>query len=237
MGKKARDWAIEKFSTKNVGKSIEEFLDQCKFIDDSNEQLYLDTSKKNQNPKAEIDASLSDNLWIKSLYQKILDTVVEDDDEGFLYWMNEISKNTPRQQIENYFRHVAQKDLLEKDQENKQNTLDTYIVNKNKKKLLYVMPRSIGDCFLSTAIFGSLRKMYPVSDWDLYVSSLPEYKDIFNGNPNITNWIPYSESMENHMLMEGIGDHKGWFDICFTPHISTQRSMNYIHNGTNKLLM
>jgi ADP-heptose:LPS heptosyltransferase len=99
------------------------------------------------------------------------------------------------------------------------------------------MPRSIGDCFLSTAIFESLREIYDISEWDLYVASEPEFKSIFDGNKNITKWIPYSQEMEDHMKMEGAGDHQGWFDICFTPHISTQRSMNYIHNGINKLLL
>ena len=103
--------------------------------------------------------------------------------------------------------------------------------------MLYVIPKSIGDCFLSTAVIASLRKLYDDKSWDLYVSSEEKYKQIFDGNTNITNWIPYSQEMENHMLMEGSGEHNGWFDICFTPHISTQRSMNYIHNGINKLLL
>jgi hypothetical protein len=43
--------------------------------------------------------------------------------------------------------------------------------------------------------------------------------------------------MDNQLLMEGAGKHKGWFDICFTPHISTQKYINHTHNGISKLLM
>jgi hypothetical protein len=151
--------------------------------------------------------------------------------------MQELSKNTPREQIENYFRHVSRNDIEKENQKNNKSSIEDLIDENDKKKILYVMPRSIGDCFLSTAIFQSLREIYPQEDWDLYVSSEPEFKSIFNGNKNITKWIPYYSEMEDHMRMEGNGEHKGWFDICFTPHISTQRSMNYIHNGINKLLM
>lgn len=235
MGKKAREWTIEKFSSESVGGQVEIFLDSCELINQENEENFSSKDNVNENPDAEIDKNLPDLPWVKSLYEKILDRKVEDDDEGLIYWMGEINKGTPKDSIENYFRSVAKKDLMEKSK--KDNSIENYLIKNNKKRILYVIPRSIGDCFLSTAIFPSIKSLYPSEEWDLYVSTMPEYKDIFNGNEHITGWIPYSESLENHMLMEGIGDHNGWFDICFTPHLSTQRSMNYIHNGINKLLM
>lgn len=237
-GEKAREWAIKNFSIESVGQKIENFLDNSVLLDENDLSNFSQKQLRNQNPKAAINQSLSNRDWIKSLYKEILDREVADDDEGLLYWMGVLSKNAPRDQVENYFRHVAQKDIDEAsdNQENK-NIFDNFIVKNSKKKLLYVIPKSIGDCFLSTAVIASLRKLYDDKSWDLYVSSEEKYKQIFDGNTNITNWIPYSQEMENHMLMEGSGEHNGWFDICFTPHISTQRSMNYIHNGINKLLL
>jgi transcription termination factor Rho len=151
--------------------------------------------------------------------------------------MSELAKNTPRQQVENYFRHVAQKDLNELNQKNNRSPINDLILKNDKKKILYVMPGFMEDCFLSTAVLESLREVYEEENWDIYVSTSQEFKSIFDGNKNITAWIPYSQEMEDHMKMEGIGEHQGWFDICFTPHLSTQRSMNYIHNGINKLLL
>ena len=149
--------------------------------------------------------------------------------------MQEISKGTTRQQIEEYFRQVASKEINESSE--KKISIENFLEKNSKKKLLYVMPESLGDCFLSTAIFPSLRKMYDEENWDLYVSSKAEYKDVFAGNKNITKWIPYGNQMDNQLLMEGMGRHKGWFDICFTPYVSTQRIIDYTHNGINKLLM
>jgi len=236
-GKKARDWSINNFDIQNVGKKIEKFLDESPLIDEKNENNFLQKDEKEHNPNATIDQKLPNKEWIKSLYENILTRVVEDDDEGFLYWMDQLSKNVPREQIENYFRHVAKKDVDEKNSTNKKSGIQNFILNNSKKKLLYVIPKSIGDCFLSTAVISSLRKLYDFENWDLYVASESKFKSIFDGNKNITNWIPYMPEMENHILMEGSGEHNGWFDICFTPHISTQRSMNYIHNGINKLLL
>lgn len=236
-GRLARKWVLQNFSIESVGKKIETFLDKSNLIDETEESNYTQLERFARNPEATIDPNQPDKQWLKCLYKEILGRNVEDDDEGLLYWMQELSKNTPREQIENYFRHVSQKDIEKENQKNNKSTIDNFININDKKKILYVMPRSIGDCFLSTAIFESLREIYPQKDWELYVSSEPEFKSIFDGNVNITKWIPYCSEMEDHMRMEGVGEHKGWFDICFTPHISTQRSMNYIHNGINKLLM
>jgi hypothetical protein len=79
--------------------------------------------------------------------------------------------------------------------------------------------------------------MYNEEEWDFYVASNPEFRNIFDGNKNITKWIPYAREMDNQLIMEGIGDHGGWFDICFNPYFSTQRLIDYVHNGKNKLLM
>lgn len=236
-GKGARKWALQNFSIENIGAKIENFIDSSPYVNEEDESNFIQSVAANPNPNGEINGQLQDKEWVKSLYKIILDRVVEDDDEGLLYWMSELAKNTPRQQIENYFRHVAQKDLNELNQKNNRSSINDLIIKNDKKKILYVMPGFMEDCFLSTAVLESLREAYEEENWDIYVSTSQEFKSIFDGNKNITAWIPYSQEMEDHMKMEGIGEHQGWFDICFTPHLSTQRSMNYIHNGINKLLL
>jgi glycosyltransferase involved in cell wall biosynthesis len=237
FGRAARQWVIDNFSIEKVGKKIEKFIDESPFIDQEDDDNFSQKTHYNPNPKAIVENNPDNKEWVKSLYEKILTRIVTEDEEGFLYWMDQLSKNVEREKIEQYFRYVAQKDIDEQNNKNNKSIIDDFVINNSKKRLLYVIPKSIGDCFLSTAVISSLREIYDFENWDLYVSSEPQYKPIFQGNPNITDWIPYIQEMENHMLMEGIGNHAGWFDICFTPHISTQRSMNYIHNGLNKLLL
>jgi hypothetical protein len=41
--------------------------------------------------------------------------------------------------------------------------------------------------------------------------------------------------MDNLLWSEGFGEHKGYFDITFLPYIGTQRILNYLHNGKDKI--
>ena len=235
-GKKARQWAVDNFCIKNIGKKIEEFLDLSPLIDQKNENIFLQEDGRQQNQNAEINSALPNKEWVKSLYDNILARTVEDDDEGFLYWMQELSKNMEREKIEQYFRHVAKNDLDAKKNTINENSIEKFIIKNSKKKILYVAPKSASHCFLATSVISTLRKLYNQEDWDLYVSSEENTKSIFNGNKNITTWIPYVKEMENTILMEGVGDHSGYFDICFNSINSIQQITNYVHNTMNKLL-
>ena len=41
--------------------------------------------------------------------------------------------------------------------------------------------------------------------------------------------------MDNLLWLEGHADHQGYFEIAFLPHIGTQRLLNYLHNGKDKI--
>ena len=41
--------------------------------------------------------------------------------------------------------------------------------------------------------------------------------------------------MDQLLWLEGVGDHEGFFEIAFLPHIGTQRIFNYQHNGKAKI--
>ena len=80
-----------------------------------------------------------------------------------------------------------------------------------------------------TSLFKSFKDVY--SNYNLYVATKQEYFDIFNSNPFVHKVIPYIPQMENLLWLEGAGEHNGFFEIAFLPHIGTQKSINYIHNG------
>lgn len=95
------------------------------------------------------------------------------------------------------------------------------------------MPESAGDVLLCTALLRSLRETYP--KYKIYFATKPQFKDILKDNPYINEVIDYDQRMDNLVLMEGIGDHKGFFDICFLPYAATQRFLTYMHNGQDKI--
>ena len=95
------------------------------------------------------------------------------------------------------------------------------------------MPQSIGDVYLSTSILPNIKKLYP--NYNLYFATQPKYYSILDGNPHIHKMIPYFKEMDNLTLLEGKGDHKGYFEIAFLPYLGTQKVLNYMHNGKDKI--
>lgn len=150
-------------------------------------------------------------------------------DDGYKYWEQELAKGAKRQDIEKYFRQVAMKD-------NKEKKMDFgSFLNKDDegKRILFVMPQSAGDVFWTTSLFKSIKEMYP--DYNLYYATKKEYMDVLEGNPYIYKTLEYSPVMDNLLWSEGAADHKGYFEITFLPFIGTQRMLNYLHNGKDKL--
>jgi glycosyltransferase involved in cell wall biosynthesis len=224
----SRKWALENYSVDVNGKKIENFIDQFDLITDEN--AWADKEDKKINPDAKIE-NLEDNIaWIIQLYNKILDAQPDNNDDGVKHWLMQIERGMSRENIENYFRQVAFNDLKNKE---KQPTLEDYLDPNDKGRILYVMPESAGDIFLSTALFKSIKDRYP--DYSLYVATKPQFKSILDGNQYVHKWIEYNPIMDNAIFLEGNSQHKGYFDIAYLPHINTQRIINYLHNGIDKI--
>ena len=227
MGKKAREWTITNFGVKNIGKTLEEFIDS---------QPFVDWSKVNENPEdkkdpyVQVPEIIDDADWLIFMYHNILKMKnIDRNDSGHQYWMSELSKGAKRQDIENYFRNVA----LKENEKNKQVKFEDLLDANDKGRVIYVIPESAVDVFLSTALFKSIKNRYP--EFSLYVATKPQYKDILDGNPYVHRWLEYNPIMDNLIWLEGNNQHNGYFDIAYLPYTCTQRNLNYLHNGLDKL--
>ena len=227
MGERAREWTVKNFSPKNVGKKLEDFIDSCDFID---EKVFEQKEIEQKNPHAPIEDVKDDSEWIMSLYKNILKREVDKEDEGHKYWLQEISKGAKRITIEDYFRQTAAKE----NSEHAHTKFEEFLDDEDKgRRVLYVMPESERDLFISTSLFKSIHETYP--QYNLYVATKPEYFELLEGNPYVHKTIPYFPQMDNLLWLEGHGEHEGFFEIALLPHISTQRMINYLHNGQDKI--
>jgi hypothetical protein len=158
----------------------------------------------------------------------ILKVKVEANDDGVKSWLSQLNNGIPRQQILNYFRSVAVK-------ENQENVKIEFsdILNKDDKgrRILFVMPESAGDVFISTSLLPSIKKLYP--NFNIYFATKAEYLNILEGNPFIHKAIVFSPFMENLLTMEGHGAYEGYFNLAFLPHFGTQKLFDYQHNGAD----
>jgi glycosyltransferase involved in cell wall biosynthesis len=224
-GKNARDWAIKNFSSETIGAELEKFIDSAPFADFS-----LIEKEELPNPFYSMPKIEDNSEWILALYKNILNNKnVNEKDEGYKYWMNEIAKGQKREVIEQYFRQIASKEVQEKTKVDFGDLLD----KNDKGRVLIVMPESAGDIFYVSALFKSFKDRYP--DYSLYIATKPEFKDLLEGNPYIHRWIEYNPIMDNLVWLEGKSEYKGYFNIAYIPHIQTQRILSYLHNGEDKI--
>ncbi|REK60405.1 MAG: hypothetical protein DWQ49_06230 [Bacteroidetes bacterium] len=225
-GAKARNWALENFSIESVGKKFEEFLDSCP----KTEYDFKFDQSSGKNPDAKVREAKDDSEWLIYLYKDILNMNVDQNDDGHKHWMAQLARGTDRKSIVDFFRQTAQKDI---DKDKKINFEDLLGKDDKGKRILYVMPESIGDIYISTALFENIKQLYP--DHNLYVATKPQYHEILAGNPHVYKTLSFIEQMNNLLWLEGQGDHEGFFEVAYLPHVGTQKFFDYQHNGKDKI--
>jgi len=181
-----------------------------------------------KNPYCQVPEIKDNKEWLEYLYKNILNGI---DENGVKYWLGKLSESIGRIEIEEYFRKVA---LSDNQKENQKNiTFDMLLNKEDKGRVLVVIPESAGDIFLITSLFKSIKERYP--EWALYVATKSKFKNILDGNPYVNRWIEYIPQMDNLIWLEGNSTHDGYFDVAYLPHIQTQRTLTYLHNGKDKI--
>ena len=167
-----------------------------------------------------------DSEWLTYIYKHILNMSVEKTDDGHKYWTKQLNNKTPRQNIENFFKKKA----IEENKENLPFKMEDFLSKEDEgRRMLVVMPGSIGDVFMSTSILKSLAKTY--KDYNIYFATDPKYFEMLEANPFIYKTITYNSRMDDLLWLEGKGKHKGFFEVAYLLHLGTQRLFNYQHNG------
>jgi len=225
IGKTARDFVIKNYSIESICSKLEDIIDNMP-EPDWNFEFKIEEKDENYTP----NPSLPNEEWIIDIYKNILKMEVDEDDEGFKHWINRLNTDMDKESVLKYFHQVAE-------QENAKNKSIKFedIIDKDDKgkRLLISMPQSIGDIYLCTSLLKNIKETYP--DYNIYFATKPEYFDILDGNPYIHKVIPYSQELDSLPTMEGQGGHEGYFEVAFLPFIGTQRILNYMHNGKDKI--
>lgn len=96
------------------------------------------------------------------------------------------------------------------------------------KSLIYTMPMSAGDVFLSLSVVTELKKKYP--DHVIYFATATQYFQIAAGSADeVIEWQPW---MQDISVLEDI------FDEVFTPNLSVQMvTSNWVHGGKGRNLV
>jgi hypothetical protein len=227
MGRAARQFVIDNCSTEVIGKEFESLIDSLPYVD-----WDFDMSEQVRNDNYPCPDIQDDKEFVKDIYKNILFMDVEDNDEGLNNWLKDLRSGRPRTGQNGVYEFFIQ----EAKRLNNQNfpvDIGTLFDNNDKKRVALVMPQSLGDCYLVTSLFESIQETYP--EHDLYVATKPQFACVFEANPYIHKVIPYLDMMESELFWIGQSNHKGYVDVVFLPHILTQKQLNYLRNGKDKI--
>jgi glycosyltransferase involved in cell wall biosynthesis len=100
------------------------------------------------------------------------------------------------------------------------------------KKIAVIMPESAGDVLWINSLMENAKKLYP--EFDIYVITKKQFFPYIEDNPFVHKLLEYKEVYEIAYFLEGISNQKKYFDICFMPHVITQRIGNYNHNNLDR---
>lgn len=225
MGEKARQFVLDNLSAEVIGKHLESIIDNAPQI-----QWNYDLDFKQRNHNYEPPEIESDTEWLIDIYKNILLMNVGANDEGLKGWLSQLQNGRGREQILNFFKKTA---LKENNENAKIEFSDLLDKDDKGRRILFVMPQSAGDVFMSTSLLPSIKKLYP--DHNIYFATKQEFFEILDCNPFIHKKLIFNSFMENLLTMEGHADGHGYFDIAFLPHIGTQKIFDYQHNGKDKL--
>lgn len=100
------------------------------------------------------------------------------------------------------------------------------------KRIAVMMPQSAGDVLWVNSLLSNLKELYP--EYDIYGITSPQYASFFEDHPDVHKVLPFDPQLENLHFLEGQGEHNGYFDMAFLPHLGTQKFHNYHHNGIDK---
>ena len=221
MGEKARAFVLDNLSAEVIGKQLEEIIDSSEPVEWNYESGF-----DQRNPSYEPNEDQSDTDWLIDIYKNILRMTVDSNDDGVKGWLSQLKSGKTREQVLTYFKQVA----IKENNENAKVELSDLLGKEDKgKRILFVMPQSAGDVFMSTSLLPSIKKLYP--DYNIYFATKSEFKEILDCNPYIYKTLIFSPFMENLLTMEGHAGGEGYFDITFLPHIGTQKVFDYQHNG------
>jgi ADP-heptose:LPS heptosyltransferase/glycosyltransferase involved in cell wall biosynthesis len=97
-------------------------------------------------------------------------------------------------------------------------------------RLIYTMPMSGGDVFLSTAVVRALKNKFP--EHKVFFATSPRYRSILEGNPDIHRVIDWQPWMQDVGLLEDV------FDEVYTPNLAVQMThSNWVHRGKGRNIL
>jgi hypothetical protein len=211
----------DNFSTEVIGAKLEKVIDNMPYVSDD-----ADLKNNLYNEFYKMKEGLSDKEFVIDIYKNILNDSVDENTEGFKKWIKDLSEGSINQyKLYHHFIEIAKTENLKKPKV----FSDLLSEDDEGKRIAIIMPSSATDLLLINSLIANLQKKH--RKHNIYVFTQPQFFECIEDNPHVYKCIPYSESVDNPILMEGFGENKGFFEAAYYPSATTQNLPCYIHNG------
>ncbi len=223
LGEKGRQWAVKTFSIESIGAQWEAIFDKMPIVDWSTIN-WVPIAKNEQFPFPQTPDA---DQFIQTLYKEVLKMDEPINGDGHKHWATKLREGMSREEVYNFFVGVAK-------QENQKNQVAPQdfwsLVDKTtgRKRAIFVIKESLGDCLMCTQLFESFHQEYP--NHDLYVATKENQFPIFAGNPYVFRLLPYMDIMAQEMAMCGAGQAEAYFDVFLMPAVQTQIHLGYLNS-------
>jgi hypothetical protein len=156
-------------------------------------------------------------------------------EKGMEYVKKEFSVQSTVEKLKKVLLNLKKPEVKEEEAEDSRKTLGIEDVLGDEgisNRIAVVLPESAGDILILNSLMKNLKDLYP--EKNIYVFTKPQFYQMIEDNPSVHKILPYQDSLQNLLMLEGKGDHQGYFDMAFLPNIGTQKHLNYLHNGKDK---
>ena len=219
VGEAGRIWATEEFDSLKWCQKVEEFIDN---LPDKNSDFNFCVEFPNKN--AEFPEAENQDEWIYELLKSFFGFTKTNNNNNFEAIKVRLEKGETREDIYKESQKIAA------GKSEKKFNIDDLFKNNGKKRLMYEMAGDFGDSLISLNVLDSLRETYNSDEWDIYVSCLPQYRQIYSHLDYIAGFIPFraNDELNNFKFWEGARNIDKIVDVWIRPS-----SKNYIHNGVD----
>ena len=225
IGQKARQWVIENFSIEVIGKKLEEIFDLMPYATYDH-----DFKNEDPDPNYKMPQIFENEEFVVDLYKNILKEPIDKNHAACIDLCNHLRNGAAREQI---YQHIINQAIQKLTKPNQINFEDLFSPDDEGKRIAVVMPQSGEDILMINSLLENLKSLYP--DNNIYIFTDPSLFDFIRDNPAVYKVLPYSPMCDNLLYLEGQGSHKGFFEMAFLPHVTTQKINTYHHNGKDKI--
>jgi len=220
LGKKARKFILDNYSTESVGKKLEKIIDS---MEKPNYDFKFSTS--DINPEY-IPPEITDlKYWIKDLYKNMFSINLKNNDEVLKLWQNKISQGETKESILNHLKNIALKEKSIK--ESKTSFIDEIKELDKKEIIAVVVEGNKYDTLSMTPSLKGIQDLYP--DKKIILITHPANFDVCKGNPYIYKKINFFEDCNSVNKME-----EKYVHICYV-FSKESKFKNIYHNKNDKI--